>query len=431
MLGLLRSCESMGLEPVSIEVGPIIKHLSHATDPFAALGPIFARLRTMIEVGNYTDIITYANAGGIELGKHATAQGDGTIWTALGLRHHILWTDHPEWATDATALKPYALETYSHPRIFHYLKSAPAAREAAAILGWANIHALPVAEDYETLGPTPQAQPRHDVVTILGSVARLPEELEPILADDDPDPARLDRAMIPRTLDAWNRIAESAPDPDAIRRFAAAVLEARAQQPCTTIWEHTWTIQNEFAPVIHWLEETPDRWYAAVGKLRLASAWRRSFWLAWLARRVDLGVYGCDASALGIAQPDDALKWVEYKEQPRVYAYGRCALNINQAHDEAGVTHKPFQIIASGVPLIHHATAGLTDLFNPGSDILVFARGPELLHRIDGVCADNTKGPALAQAALTRAKAEHTWTNRVQTMLAMETVATATKRTAA
>jgi len=420
MLGLLRACETLGLHPGSIEMGPMIAQLARAPDPLAALEPIQARLRVMVEAGNFTDIITYANAGGAELGKWNTPQGVGTIWNALGLRHHILWTDHPDWATNGTALKPGVQKIYAHPHIFHHLKSAPAALEAAAILGWSGVTDLPVAEDYDTLRPQTGVEQRHDIVAILGSVAPVPEALVPFLDKTDPEPARLDHAMIPRTLKAWTRFAADMPNPDGLMRFARSMLELHAEQPGMTFWQHAEMLKSEYASEIDWLQSDPQRWYAAVGRLRLQSAWRRSFWLAWLARRVDLGIYGCDASILGIDQPKDARQWVEYKDQSRVYACGRCALNINQSHDEAGVTHKPFQIVASGVPLIHHATPGLGNLFRHGSEVLVFARGPELLHRIDTVCADNTKGTELAEAALTRAKNEHAWTNRVQTMLSLD-----------
>ncbi len=431
MLGMLQACESLGLRPGSIEVGPIMAQLARSTDPVSTIKSIHARLRLLAEAGNFTDVLSYANAGGIELGKWTTPSGPGTIWTALGLNHHILWTDHPEWATNATALMPGAREIYAHPRITHSLKSDPAAGEASAVLGWQGLYANPVAEDYNMLTPEPGARPRHDVVAVLGSVAKLPEELKEYLNKPDPDPIELDHAMIPRTLEAWERFITDAPNPDTLRRFARTILELHAEKPQVTLWQHTQTLKSEYASEIDWLQGDPQRWYIAVGKLRHQSAWRRSFWLAWLARRVDLGIYGCDASPLDIDQPDDARLWVKYQNQSRVYAYGRCAININQSHDEAGVTHKPFQIIASGVPLVHHATAGLEDLFKPGSEVLAFARGPELLHRIDSVCADNTLGPELARAALERAKADHSWADRVKTMLTRDTSVASSTRNAA
>jgi len=430
MLGILRAAGSLGLNPATIDIGPIRAQIARAQDPEAAFGAIVDRLRHVVESGSCTDIITYANSGGPELMAWPTDQGTGTIWTALGLRHHILWTDHPEWATDGMAITPSARRLFKHPNIVHRLKSRPAAEEASAMLGWPGIQSLPVAEDYSTQIPDRSAAPVHDAVAILGSVAALPETLERFLAYEDPNPAEMDRAMIPQTIAPFIDHMQDAPDLDALRRFAGDLLEARAARPFKTIWQHTRSLEAAHPDAVAWITADPERWYRAQGRLRQQSAWRRSFWLAWTARRVDLGVYGCDASALGITQPDGAAKWVPYDQQSTIYARGRCALNINQSHDESGVTHKPFQIVAAGVPLVHHAVAGLTELFTPGHEILVFARGPELLHRIDSLCARGSRGADLAQAALARARSEHAWTNRLESMLGLE-AATATATRAA
>lgn len=420
MLGLLRAANTLGLSPIPLDIGPIRQEILRSADPGGTIRSLADRFLPMIEAGGLTDVMTYADVGGPELGVWHSPQGPGTLWTALGLRHHILWTDHPEWADSGAALHPTPRTLFAHPAICHRLKSAQAAAEAAAILRWPGVTHLPVADDYDTLRPASAVRPIHDAVAILGSIARLPEELEPFLDHDDPDPAALDRLMIPRTLEAWERVAEAANDPDALRRFARDLLESRAFHPFRTVWEHAQNLRPGYADAVAWLTADPQRWYTAQAKLRQQSAWRRSFWLAWTARRVDLGIYGCDASPLGIAQPAGAEQWVDYRDQPAAYARGRCALNINQSHDEAGVTHKPFQIVASGVPLVHHAGAGLTELFRPGSEILVFCRGPELLHRIDSLCARGSRGPELAAAALDRAKSEHAWTHRLQNMLGLD-----------
>lgn len=420
MLGLLRAAGALGLNPATIDIGPIRAQLARSADLKTTFASIIERFKTVVEAGSCTDIITYANSGGPELGPWPTSDGPGTIWTALGLRHHILWTDHPDWATDGVAITPEARPMFDHPNIFHRLKSAPAAAEATAVLGWPGIEALPVAEDYQTLAPDRSGPTIHDAVVILGSVAPLPEILEHYLNYEDPDPAEMDRSMIPRTLAPFLEHVQDAPDAQAMKRFATDLLEARACHPFKTIWQHTAALSSAHPDAVGWLTEDPVRWYQAQGRLRQQSAWRRSFWLAWTARRVDLGIYGCDASALGVAQPEGAHEWVPYEKQASVYAAGRCALNINQSHDDSGVTHKPFQIVASGVPLVHHAVGGLNELFTPGREIFVFARGPELLHRIDSLCARNGRGPELAAAALARATSEHAWTHRLEHMLGLE-----------
>jgi len=422
MLGLLKAAQFLGLSPGNIEIGPIREQLGRVSDGTLSIDGVFERLRKTVEIGAFTDIITYANVGGPELGIWNTNEGIGPIWAALGLRHHILWTDHPEWAARGLALHPEAGRVYNHPQVFHYLKSDASAAEARDILEWPNIISMPVAEAYDTTEVNGAIEtPRHDAVVIAGSVSAIPEELVPMLSHRDPDPAALDRMMIPRTIGLCEELATSQDDPppdcDELRRFVANLLESKASQPFMTVWQHTMQLQPSYPDTVRWLRADPQRWYAAQRRLRQSSAWRRSFWLAWLARRVDLGIYGCDASAIGVPQSDDATAWVNYESQSEVYARGRCAININQSHDESGVTHKPFQIAAAGVPMIHHTVAELTDLFVPDREICIFSRGPELLHTIDNICADDTRGPALAKHMQERATREHAWTNRVESML--------------
>jgi hypothetical protein len=425
MLGLLRAAETLGLAPLPVEMLPLREQFARAPDPAAAVRSLADRFRPMVEAAGITDVITYADVAGPEFGCWQTPRGPGTLWAALGLRQHILWTDHPEWVNGGAVLEPKARALLAHPAIHHRLKSAPAAAEASDILGWPGIEPLPVAEDYDAWTPAAADRPAHDAVAIVGSLARIPDELGPYLACDDPDPAEMDRAMTPRTLKSWDRIAQTAEDPESLRRLATDLLEARAAHPFRSVWEHARALGRDHAGALAWLTADPQRWYPAQARLRQQGSWRRSFWLAWVARRLDLGVYGCDASPLGIDQPAGADQWVGYRDQASVYARGRCALNINQSHDEAGVTHKPFQIVASCVPLVHHAGAGLTELFTPGREIMVFCRGPELLHRIDSLCARRGRGPELAAAALERARTEHAWTNRLQSMLGLSPAAAA------
>ena len=96
--------------------------------------------------------------------------------------------------------------------------------------------------------------------------------------------------------------------------------------------------------------------------------WRRNFWLAWLGRRVNLGLYGSPAAPMGLPQTAEAAGWVGYEQQAAVYAHsGQSRSTSTRPADEEGLTHKPFQIAASGVACIHHASAGLESCFTPGA----------------------------------------------------------------
>jgi hypothetical protein len=418
---MVRAAERLGLEPGWVEVAGLRERALRASHAAGAMDVLVSEQRYRVEAGGFTHAVSYGGAGIFELAvRGATEQGhprDAGLWDRLGLTQVLWWTDHPNWACRGAALAPEPRSLVASA--VHVLKSDQAAREAAAALGWAGACGLPVAEDYDIVRPVRDTERRHDVVAIVGGLTPVPTALARWLRDDDPEPAVLDRAMIPEVLERFRTFSGEAGA--ALRvgldRWASAMLEARAFDPQATIFEHALRLRPDHAAAMMWLERDPQRWYAAQQILRLASGWRRSFWLAWLARRVELGIYGADASVLGLTQPDGAATWVAYEDQSRVYNLGRCALTINQSHDEAGVTHKPFQIVASGVPCVHHASAGLSSLFDLDREMFVFARGPQLLDAVDRLCADPALRDALADRALARAKVDHTWDNRIARML--------------
>lgn len=426
LLAIHRAAVRLGVHSRLVEVTPLKVQIQQAASAKAAAEGILHSLTMLTRAHRATHVLGYATGGTVDLANAPTPEGMGTVWNALGVRQILLWTDHPNWAVDGAALVPEVRQVLAHPGTLHLLKSQAAAEEARAVLGWPNIDAMPMAEDYELLRPAERGRPVHDVVTIAGSLSRVPEPAERFLNHDDPDPAGIDRAMTVPVLSKWDeRVATDATHKpklrDALRRFAAELLEARAAEPAATIWQITRRLEPDHADAVAWLTSDPQRWYDAEATLRQAAGWRRSFWIAWLARRVNVGVYGCSALELGIDQPRGADQWVAYERQASVYAMGRCALNINQSHDQAGVTHKPFQIAASGVPCVHHATAELADLFTPGREIITFTRGPELLAWIDRLCADPTLGEKIAERALLKARMEHTWEQRLAAVFSQPT----------
>ncbi len=98
-------------------------------------------------------------------------------------------------------------------------------------------------------------------------------------------------------------------------------------------------------------------------------------------------------SALGAR---GSAEWVDNARPPAVYARGKLALSISGGHNEEGLTHKPFQIAACGVPMIHIDRVGLAECFTPGREVASFAT------------------PAEARARLLT---EHTWEKRLPEML--------------
>jgi hypothetical protein len=429
MLALERAAARLGLGYISTELAPIWQHLDKAPDRPAAEAGVHDQLRAIIRQHRLTHVLGYAfnGTGDIGLVPHAAptepTSPAGTpshcLFASEGLTHLMLWTDHPEWCEGGRVLEPRPSSLLNHPNHVHFVKSHAAADELAHVAGWANVHPLAMAEDYDDLRPHSGAAPIHDVVAIVGDIGRVPDPARAHLENDDPDPIEIDRAMIPAALEAFeSALAEACTGEVRLTpcaALAAAWLDARVDRPLDSFWRISRDLVDH-AEALRWLEADPVRWYAAVRALRRMVAWRRNFALAWLASRLNLGLYGSSAQPLRAPARGDA-SWVAYARQPEVYARGRIVLNTNAAHDEEGLTHKPFQIAACGVPCLHHDVRELSDCFDPESEIGVFRRPAELLDAARALIGDEPRRAALADAMRFRAQRDHRWEHRLIRML--------------
>jgi spore maturation protein CgeB len=109
--------------------------------------------------------------------------------------------------------------------------------------------------------------------------------------------------------------------------------------------------------------------------------------------------------------------WVEFLRQSEVYARGRVALNITDGHDEEGLTMKPFEIAASGTPMLHYHAEGLARCFADGFEVATFSTPREARQKLDMLLDDSQLRARMASAARERVLAEHTWEKRVLEML--------------
>jgi spore maturation protein CgeB len=140
--------------------------------------------------------------------------------------------------------------------------------------------------------------------------------------------------------------------------------------------------------------------------------WERRFYLAYLSKYFSLGVFGGDWSAMHLGPGG----WVDFRQQSAAYARGRVALNITDGHDEEGVTLKPFEIAASGVPLLQYHARGLSELYTDGAEIAVFSTPREAREKLAALLASRERRIAMAAAARARTLAQHTWDRRIERM---------------
>ncbi len=420
LLGLIRAARDLGLTHAVFDLGPAWHAVQTAgANADDAKASVAASIRKAAHAIRATHTLGYIANGIAECGLTTDSAGRAcSTLAAEGVTHMLLWTDHPNWVAGGQYLQPQARELLAHTSCVHVVKSRAAAGEIAEVFRWSRVHAMPMAEDYAALQPARGIQPKFDVVAILGYAHKVPAVLTPFLTQDDPEPRAMDVAMQPAALAAWDRATAGVlTDAQARSALGEAWLDAKATDPARSFWHHTAALPAAHSDAIVRLREDPHLWYAGIHALQDMVRWRRDFWLCWLARRVSVGVFGTSAAAYGLPQRREQTAWVEYSQQSAVYAQGRLAININGMPDEEGLTHKPFQIAASGVPMVHHAVSELGDAFDDGREIVVFDRGSAMLDRVRSLLHDEAARKAMADAALARAKREHTWADRLTRML--------------
>ncbi len=424
MAGVVAGAEQLGLRCGRVDLASAWQAQKQGPAAYASYA---AELASWIKAQAFTHCIAYGhNAASLvsleSLTRPVGAEGVGPLTTQLGLRNFMLWTDHPEWCVQGTPMDEPMRTVLRHPLHTHLLKSRAAAAEASEVLQWPGVLGMPVGEDVRAMTAAAGcSEPTFDAVIVVSDAAAPTSESAAWLADEDPDPAAIDRAHLPLALGAARKAVNASQGGSdrwpALEPLIATLLEAKVQQPRRSFWTLSKGLGNP-EPLV-WAKSSPRRWYGLIGGLRRMVNWRRNFWPAWLARRVKLGVFGCDATSWGVEQSEAQRSWVDYGSLRQAFTSGRCVVSVNAGHDEEGVTHKPFQIAASGSVLVHHATSELEEYLESGRECLLFSRGPELLGHVRA-CGDDAFRRAMADAGLARCTRDHTWASRVASMLAYE-----------
>jgi spore maturation protein CgeB len=143
---------------------------------------------------------------------------------------------------------------------------------------------------------------------------------------------------------------------------------------------------------------------------------------------------GLTGSVFGVRYPDDARAavartgltyrgWIANHRVPRVFGEHRVTVHIpRRPYVEAlpGIpTIRPFEAMASGIPLICSPWDDCEGLFTPGEDYLVAHDGDEMAHQLEAVLGDPALAAALSRHGLQTILARHTCAHRVDELLAV------------
>lgn len=417
MLGILAAAERAGIVAGSFEIHELWAQIEKAGPQRAqAQRALAGQLAQFIEKSGVTHVLSYAQNGVFEFGIAPDRQGrEAGLFARLGVEHVLLWTDHPNWAVEGSSLEPPFRGVLSHPGYRHLVKSSSAADELAQVADWRRTTGIAMGEAVESWErATGRVAPKHDAVVIMTDATPVAPQLTEFLKLDEPEPAEMMDALrgsvMGAVIQSLNQLDAGEAIADACMLLADEWIDRRIAKPNDSFWRLAREIEPRHAEALAWLRGDARRWYTMLRAMQGMTRWRRFFWPAWLGRRMNVGLYGCDGSALGLSGGG----WVEYERQAEVYALGRCALNINAAHDEEGLTHKPFQIAASGVPLVHHESRGLESCFSLCREALSFENGPELLDAIERAARERE---SIGTAARERVERDHTWDARLGDML--------------
>ncbi len=409
--GLIAAADGLGIEYRVCELGAVWSR--RASD----MAGVTREMAEMVRRERITAVLGYTMNGAADF--ECRCRSDGTpmsLFEALGVKHLMFWSDHPQWASNKTALLPDLQPLLRSANNYHFLKCESAAREIDRVLGWLNCHGLPVGEDPKMVRPQPHIEAEFDLVSIVGTSPQLEPWILPFLDQKNPDIDAINgivAGLVREGLsDVWLR---DVPEPmlASLVKMGDDWVERRRVDGRTASFRHLEALTRDHGDAVQWLLGHPQTYFDAVDQLWLFGRWQRPFYLSFLPKYFRVAVFGSDWSSAGCAGGD----WVDHHHQAEAYARGQVAFSVSQATDEEGIAHKPFEMAASGVPFVHNHARGLSDYFTLGSEVGVFDTPSDACDLISDLIRDPARRAEMGRAARARFEQDHTWANRLERML--------------
>lgn len=350
---------------------------------------------------------------------------DGSVVSLL--EHHAhphlhYWWDAPHWHRGGKELARIATGLLRGQHQFHYINNPGTGSEMAALMGFSNVIPSPNGVNPQIFCPQPQIKPEYDLVFLSGAgdpspTAVMLQELE----RDDPDIDRIRKDVALNLRPELDALAEhidgSIREP--MRALFDAMVEARLadrHRPALVHLQQAAQQDTNLAAALDALIKNLPLYVQATDTIRRIEKWERPFMVAYLSRHFNclrLGLQSYDAWGI----EGDASRLVDYQKQPEVYAKGRVALNVMRWQDDIGVNSKVFEITACGTACLQAYRGGLDELFDDGKEILVYKTPGEARQQLAEALATPGRVEELAEAGRARTLRDHTWTNRMQSVL--------------
>lgn len=109
---------------------------------------------------------------------------------------------------------------------------------------------------------------------------------------------------------------------------------------------------------------------------------------------------------------------ISAEDAVRAWAGATVAVNVHREHDASGACNRRlFEIAAVGTPQVTDRRAGLSALYRPGEELLVYRDTGELPSLVRALLPDAPRREALAAAARRTTLHQHTYMHRMREML--------------
>jgi hypothetical protein len=410
--GIQRGLEAAGIGHCVLELSEV--WAINKTDP----GGLVRRLSKILVEQKIGAVLGYGFNGMGDMPSDGGPMGTlRSFFEVRNIPHLMLWLDHPHWHADLVGLLPHLQGMFRSANCHHFMKSAAHAQEVERILGWPHCFELPAGVDPGQFPVVERpGKAEFDLVAICSEKGEIPEWLKEFVTLDDPDPQAIRNVILQEVRRELVKLWQ-AETPSAMHAELSALGERwsgfKAMQPFLAAHRHWPALVEEFPGAAWFLTMAYPTYMKAVRLLWKLREWERRFYLGYLSRFCRVGVFGGDWSPMGLGPGG----WVEFLRQSEVYARGRVALNITDGHDEEGLTMKPFEIAASGTPMLHYHAEGLARCFADGFEVATFSTPREARQKLDMLLDDSQLRARMASAARERVLAEHTWEKRVLEML--------------
>ena len=426
-LDIVAGARDLGHEILTLELGPLrsVFNALRRQGPAAtdAGGELIHQLIDRNGIG-LTMAMWSNGVRGLPLYEKTT---DGTTIPLLELLGHPLlhyWWDAPHWSNEGRDLDDVVQGLFRGESQFHYITS-PATGQEMAFMGFRNVICQPNGVNPDRFCPQPGIEKEYDLVFISGPGDPPPtrvmlEELK----RDDPDVDRIRRdvagSLGPQLDRLTERFADTLREP--MRRLFEGLVEARLAERHAPALAHLREALRRAPDLAHAADAllTDVRAYVtAMNTIRQIETWERPFLVTYLSRHfrcLRIGHQSYDAWGIG----GDVRSFVDYERQSEVYARARFALNVSRWQDDVGTNSKIFEITASGVACLAAYRSGVEDLFEDGTEIVLFGSPAEARQRLaEALSAGPDRWEALADAGRKRTLRDHTWARRMEVVLDM------------